>query len=152
MVSNVTPLMMNSILPLKGVSFYQDAIAKLRVGDIVDIAHDPKNPYDGNACVVKTQDNEIVGHIPAKLAPRLLATGASEWQGTVTELIDNTVRSVRVKIAPKEVDYDLVATTITGRIIGTWIEAEGDSVAILNQNGDRVLYPKNQVRCKKISL
>ena len=74
-------------LRVVGVSFHADAVARVRVGDRVLVAHEPDNSYDANACAVMVND-ELVGHAPKALAARMVSGQARAWTGTVTEVSD----------------------------------------------------------------
>lgn len=46
-----------------GESFYQDAIARCRAGDVVKLCLEPDNPHDPLAIAVRTMSGEKIGHI-----------------------------------------------------------------------------------------
>lgn len=60
-----------TILPIVGVSFYQDAIKAIEVGDPVLLYHDVDNEYDSNAVAAKSVGGELLGFLPRNLASRV---------------------------------------------------------------------------------
>ena len=81
----------NATIAVVGVSFYQEALAGVTVGDRVFLAHQQDNEYDNFAVVVKNASGATVGHLPRELAPRFSdparggQTGGT-WTGNVVEL------------------------------------------------------------------
>lgn len=50
---------------LVGEQFYQQAIARCQVGDIIDVSHERGNPVDPRAIVARRRDGgETIGYIP----------------------------------------------------------------------------------------
>jgi hypothetical protein len=91
------PLLLPAVLPVVGVSFHQDVVAGLRVGDVLDVFAEPENPYDSDACVF-LRDGEVVGHVPRALAGRLRRTG-SHWKARVEEVLPGDMAiGLRVRI------------------------------------------------------
>lgn len=86
------------VSPVKGVSFRPDAVALVEVGMAAFIEHDPNNQYDANACTVVVA-NQIIGHLPAQLAARLVGRGEGSWSGTVVEKIGKAdIVGIRVRV------------------------------------------------------
>lgn len=93
-----------AILPVVGVTFYQDVVSATHTGDQVILEHQPDNEYDTNAVVVRNAADKTLGHLPANLAPRFTnpnfgGTPGARWTATVTELThyENTV-GLRIKL------------------------------------------------------
>lgn len=86
------------VSPVKGVSFRPEAVALVEVGMPALIEHDPNNAYDANACTVVV-GNQVIGHLPAQLAARLVGRGEGSWSGTVVEKIGKAdIVGVRVRV------------------------------------------------------
>ena len=91
------PLLLPAVLPVVGVSFHQDVVAGLRVGDLLDVFAEPENPYDADACVF-LRGGEVVGHVPRALAGRLRRTG-SQWKARVEEVLPGDMAiGLRVRV------------------------------------------------------
>jgi hypothetical protein len=95
-------LLLPAVLPVAGVSFHQDVVAGLRVGDVLDVFAEPENPYDADACVF-LRDGEVVGHVPRALAGRLRRTG-SQWKACVEEVLPGDMAiGLRVRVLASEI-------------------------------------------------
>lgn len=80
-----------TIVPVVGVTFYQDAVRVMREGDSVTLSHDTGNEDDPNAMIVRNTNGETLGYLPKVLAPRFThpdsgGTVNVQWTGTVCEL------------------------------------------------------------------
>lgn len=83
---------------IRGVSFNQDSVSLARPGDRALVEHDPANPYDANACRVLV-NGELVGHLPAGLALRMVSGPDRAWDGEVDEVITgNHPTALRIRI------------------------------------------------------
>lgn len=73
-----------------GESFYQKAIAGLRVGEVVSLRHEPGNPHDERAVAVLDGDGQKIGHLPLDhwLKDALLDEG-KQPRATVAEIHDD---------------------------------------------------------------
>lgn len=49
-----------------GESNYQDAIKRCKVGEEVEVVHEPTNPHDNRALAVLSKRREVIGYIPRK--------------------------------------------------------------------------------------
>lgn len=98
MTTNPTrPLSLPAVVPVVGVSFHQDVVSTLRVGDVLRVLPEPENPYDAEACVVLA-GAETVGHVPRLLAPRLRMTGQA-WSAEVVEVLPGDMAvGIRVRL------------------------------------------------------
>jgi hypothetical protein len=74
------------VAPVRGVSFHQDVVCTAQIGQLAEIAADPANEYDPNACAVHIA-GELAGHLPRELAARLRATGEQRWDAEVVEVL-----------------------------------------------------------------
>lgn len=74
------------VAPVRGVSFHQDVVCTAQIGQPAEIAADPANEYDPNACAVRIA-GELAGHLPRELAARLRATGEQRWDAEVVEVL-----------------------------------------------------------------
>lgn len=75
-------------IPLVGVSFCPDGIAKIAEGRQVRVMPDPDNPHDPCSLRVTLMSGEPLGYLPAKLAHRLVtsATSPSAYLGRVAKV------------------------------------------------------------------
>jgi hypothetical protein len=110
----IRPLSLPAVVPVAGVSFHQDVVSTLRVGDVLRVLPEPENPYDAEACVVLA-GTETVGHISRALAPRLRLTG-NAWTAEVVELLPgNMAVGVRVRLRPLPVTDATAESTHVAR-------------------------------------
>ncbi len=79
------------LIGIVGESFYQDAIAALKVGDRVEFRHEPDNPHDQNAVAVVTGGGALIGYV--RRETRLQDAVASEG-ATPTATVSAIGRSV----------------------------------------------------------
>ena len=72
---------------IAGVSFYQDAVAQLSVGDYLELKREPENNHDSNAIAVHTEGGKQVGYLPRAVARRLSSRMDRGWEasGSVLE-------------------------------------------------------------------
>ena len=59
-------------IPINGCSFYRDAVKTIHEGMQIRVIPEPDNPHDPNALAVVTMQGQKLGHIPAKLAYRIV--------------------------------------------------------------------------------
>lgn len=97
----IRPLPLNTIVPLSGVSFRQDAVRGVVEFDEVRIRHDQDNAFDPNACAVTTLDGRDLGFIPKELAPRMSGPHpGGVWRARVEEVLRGDTWGLRVRIGP----------------------------------------------------
>ena len=86
------------VTSVSGVSFRPEAVALVRPGMVAHVRREPDSPYDPNACAVEV-NGQVVGHIPAAVAARLVSRAEDAWVGEIVEKIgtgDKTGLRVRV--------------------------------------------------------
>lgn len=157
------PLVLPAVVPVAGVSFHQDVVSTLKVGDVLRVLPEPENPYDAAACVVMT-DSEVVGHVPRTIAPRLRMTGSS-WLAEVVEVLPGDMAvGLRVKLSgspePEEVSPAPIAAlpqakslhpvlrevrARSGRRLGRYNGRSGDQVLVLTDDDRTVSFPASLV-------
>jgi len=103
---------------IRGVSFNQDSVSLARPGDRALIEHDPVNPYDANACRVLV-NGELVGHLPAGLALRMVSGPDRAWDGEVDEVITGnhpTALRIRITTARQSAAQPVVQPTVSAAV------------------------------------
>ena len=59
------------LLEVAGTRFHQEALAKLKMSDPVQLKREPLNPHDKNAIAVVGPGDEVLGYIPAIFAKEM---------------------------------------------------------------------------------
>lgn len=146
------PLTLPVVAPVAGVSFHQEAVAAVRVGDKVTVRHQADNSEDPDACAVLSSSGDMLGYLPRAIAPRLLLSGRSPFAGEVAEVLGSEgMRGLRVRLlapadsadaAPQKKECSTVEVlTCSGRSLGLLIGREGDLVRVSTPSGREVHYP-----------
>jgi hypothetical protein len=131
-----------------GVSWYQDAIIGLFVGDSVEVHHEPNNDRDANAMLITAAGRKI-GYLSRPMARRMAKEGIRSLSGTISEvsglvtlgvelLIDSAsegtsaapVRQVVVEETPVS-DGRTVRVRGSGRQVGTLIAHDRERGVVL---------------------
>jgi excisionase family DNA binding protein len=154
------------VVPVAGVSFRQDAVHRIRVGDPLVVRRDPLDPYDRQAVVIETAAGMMVGYLPRTLQSRAVA---DLYDAEVAEkLTAGDIVGVRVRLlrprtpvdpgiagddapeaqpAPVTVPEPVavrIVTTLTGRELGVFLGAEDDHV-LVGRDGTDAIYPARLV-------
>lgn len=174
------PLTPGSIVPLSGISRYQDAVKLVEVGQAVICTHTMTNPYDPYCVEVETLAGDQLGYIPTAngLNQRLVGTHQGGiWGGVVVEKLDeHETVGLRVQINKllryvegekwgaqhsghredittdnkENVQNTQLVYTISGRLLGTWLETTTSKTYFLTPNGKKNSYPKDIVTIKSV--
>lgn len=132
------------ITAVSGVSFYQDNLLTLKVGDKLDIISQPENPYDAAAKAVYHNGLQL-GYIPKILAQRFTDTNL---KGEIIYILRGELTGLRIRIflgAPINNNlvesksnngiFDiLVREKNTERILGFLVEKNDKIAAIKSKN------------------
>lgn len=132
------------ITALSGVSFYQDNLEKLRIGDKLDIIPQPENPYDPAAKAVYHNGLQL-GYIPKALAQRF---NGINLKGEIVYILKGQLTGLRVRIflespisnnlaesQPVNNVYDiLVRDKKTERVLGFLVEKDEKIAVIKSKN------------------
>jgi hypothetical protein len=86
-----------------GVSWHQDNVVQVEVGDPVHIYLEPENPYDANARRVDGTPG-ILGHLPKEVAARLAKEGVGEMSGVIVSRGGRDVAGLKIRISPTGAD------------------------------------------------
>lgn len=155
----MAPIRLPFVCPVAGVSLRQRVVLTLSVGDEVRIVHEKDNPHDPNAYRISTLDGRQIGYVPAKLAPRLAATGEA-FKGEVVELVGGRgAVGVRVKVTAPDLaagalrdveagrpEGRLVVVKSSGRVLGRYLgKAPSGKVLVESRTGAVVPYPADLV-------
>lgn len=159
------------VCPVAGVSYVQDEVAKVRLGQKVSVTRDVNNPHDPFACKV-TYKGAHVGYIPKTIAKRLCESAVSLWEGTITDVLKGEkLTGLRVRIhkgldaaeaPPAGIKADESDASVTpqrsqvyarsGRQLGMLVSIAGDKVIVETASGTKVPYPKDLVVHESPSL
>lgn len=155
----VQPMRYPFIVPVNGVSFRQDAALRVRRGDSVDIRRQPDNPHDPQAMAIfLSATGDHLGYMPAPLARRI---ADDHLVGHIDEVLGGATRGLRVKVtgvAAEEADSVPEGASLeshapaaasevftrSGRLLGTFVSAEGGKVTVATPAGE-VSYPEKVV-------
>lgn len=148
-----------------GISNYQQVAVKCSEGMVVEVRHEPDNPYDQNACRVVV-GGETLGYLPKLLAARLMRDGSKNWVGEVAAKHQGDVNiGVEVRILREEGDEDtlgaergmsaatagagerrVVVVKRSGRILGRLVRVERDARRVIVENESGTIpYPDGLV-------
>jgi hypothetical protein len=129
--------------PVRGVSFHPDTVAAVSNGDPVTFAHDPTNPHDACAVVVRDLAGSELGHLPAAVAARVVDTFGVHCRlsGEISEVVgtgEGQTRGLRVRVVD-QVSAPAGAADIvhspSGRVLGTFAGRDGDDVIVATGEG-----------------
>jgi hypothetical protein len=148
------------IVKVVGVSYHPGEVAQLAVDQAITVEHDPTNPFDSNACVVRTLGGAELGHVPAAVAARLIAERTERrWTGRVAEIYlgEHTGFTIRIeagsdvecgsKVPPNRAT-DVISVNVrskSGRVLGQLVRCESDKVVVINGSGIEFGYPRSLV-------
>lgn len=150
----IRPLSLPSgVFSVAGARFYQRHLAPLVAGTTLHVQHEPQNPHDPKACVVRDLRRQTVGYVPAVLAPRLLATSASVWTAEVVEVWDRVkgpgaaphpIHGIRIRILQRSdpPPAPRVVTTRHGRVLGYLVGEVAAELEVRTENGAFVVLPR----------
>jgi len=129
------------VCAVAGISFYQDNLENLSIGDKLDIIPQPENPYDPGALAVYKNGKQL-GYLPRKVAERfysLKITGEIIYilKGKLTGLRirlflsqDNIINSNNISTS----DEILVRDKRNNRILGFLISKDSGLAHIKSKN------------------
>lgn len=158
------------VVPVRGVSFHQDVVRAVEVGQVLEVVAEPDNEFDANACVVRT-GGEVLGHLPREIACRLRHTGDLCWHAEVVEVLHGSkATGLRIRLlapvasqprevalpasseeqarsvgAPSVVPEERTVLARSGRRLGLLIGAADGSVTVRTDDGRTVSYPETLV-------
>ena len=95
------PLPRGSVIAVSGVSFRQDQVQCMSVGDQITFEHDFSNPHDQQAVRILNTEGSLLGYVPAKggIAARLAGTQQGGiWSGEVNEVLVGQTYGLRVRL------------------------------------------------------
>ena len=132
------------ITAVSGVSFYQDNLLSLKIGDKLDIIPQPENPYDPAAKAVYYNGLQL-GYIPKILAQRV---NGINLKGEIVYILRGELTGLRIRIfletpisntfvesKPNNVIFDiLVRERNTERILGFLVEKNEKIAVIKSKN------------------
>lgn len=142
-----------------GVSWHQEAIASVRVGDEVEIRPDPLNPHDANARVVISAKGTL-GHLSRAVAARLAKEHPGVLRGVVVERLGLVTTGLRINVISEdaapvgavassnevadvpEVDLSgasVVSVRASGRILGRLVREDLEGVHVLLDDGGEIV-------------
>lgn len=105
-----------AVTAVSGVSFRQAELREVVEGDVVIVETDDDNPHDDNAVKVTTADGVLLGFVPKALAPRLRATGATQWPARIKEVLRGDTWGLRVEIHPAGAQVSSAKTRLADAI------------------------------------
>jgi hypothetical protein len=155
------PIPLPAVVPVRGVSFHQDAVRSVTVGQLLDVEADPANEYDANACAVMC-GGELLGHLPKEFAARLRSTGDRSWVAEVQEVLRGSkATGLRIRLlrtvaelehpspaAPEKAVITSSAREVrakSGRPLGSLLDVLDEQVLVRTPDGRDVLYPQSLV-------
>jgi hypothetical protein len=159
-VAGMNPLSLPFTCVVRGVAFRQQDVILCAVGDPVRIVREPDNPEDVNACAVYGSRREMLGYIPAKVALRLAAGGATAWRGRITDVRPGDVWGLDVYVesevpttppvpaaAPEPVEQEPAPQVFSRsqRLLGRLERRDGDTVYVRDPSGRTVPFPASLI-------
>jgi hypothetical protein len=147
-----------------GVSWHQEAISLVKIGDEIEVRPDPLNPHDANARVVMSSHGPL-GHLSRALAGRLAGEHPGVLHGVVVERLGTVTTGLRLNIVsedavlrdestpskePTVVAVDLhgsmvVSVRASGRVLGRFVSQGEDGVRVLLDDGGEVVLGSDVV-------
>lgn len=130
------------VVPVRGVSFHQDLVRTVTVGQPLEVVAEPGNEFDANACAVRV-GGEILGHLPREIACRLRSEGHLCWRAEVVEVLHGSkATGLRIKLlspaAPTPSSPALVETPADPPVDRADHAAEKDAVTVSARSGRRL--------------
>jgi hypothetical protein len=149
------------ISPVTGVTFYSDALAKVKEGMVAELYHDKANEFDSNAVAVKVSGNQV-GFLPKELARRVVQSGGEFWSGVIVNVlkshngiglrlsVDHQSEPLQNEVLLENIEPKSIIDTLvelvdvkakSGRLLGTLISKDSTHTKVLTPQGREVLYP-----------
>ena len=101
------------ISPVTGVTFYTEALGRVKEGMVAELYHDKGNSYDSNAVAVKILGNQV-GFLPKELAKRVVLSGGEFWSGVVVNVLkSHNGIGLRLSVTHPSKVQDLTPTSIS---------------------------------------
>ncbi len=152
-----------------GISNYQQAAARCKVGDRVEVKREAGNPYDQNAYIVLLA-GECLGYLPRALAKRIVEEGGLDLEAEIAEKYDGKATigvEILVKGASRDGEHQehadlggvapsaatavgpkarIVVAKRSGRVLGELTQIDRESRRVYVQsNGTEISYPDGLV-------
>jgi hypothetical protein len=140
-----------------GVSWHQETIASVKIGDEVEIRPDPLNPHDVNARVVMSAKGAL-GHLSRAVAARLAKDHPGVLHGVIVERLGTVTTGLRLNVTSEDVvapvappnepvgvpEVDLsgasvVSVRASGRVLGRLVREDLEGVHVLLDDGGEVV-------------
>lgn len=156
-VNSVSTLRFPIELSVVGVSWHQETIMLVGVGDEVRVEREPLNAFDPLARVVSTRWG-IVGHLAAPVAARLEKEGVGTLIGEVVRREGRGTIGLKILVSEEIEEYKLVnnpgqGNTPTeevrlrgsGRVLGVHNGEQNGVVEVVTDNEGSFFVPKNLI-------
>lgn len=129
------------VCAVAGISFYQDNLDDLSIGDKLDIVPQPENPYDPGALAVYRNGKQL-GYLPKKVAERL---NTLTFSGEIVFILKGKLTGLRIRlfvspnnlkssVNPIQLNDILVRDKKNNRILGFLINKENGLAYIKSKN------------------
>lgn len=129
------------VCAVAGISFYQDNLDNLSIGDRLDIIPQPENPYDPGALAVYKNGKQL-GYLPRKVAERF---NSLKITGEIIYILKGKLTGLRIRLFLKEdnmtnsniastSDEILVRDKRNNRILGFLISKDNGLAHIKSKN------------------
>jgi len=129
------------VCAVSGISFYQDNLDDLSIGDKLDIVPQPENPYDPGALAVYRNGKQL-GYLPKKVAERF---NTLTFSGEIVYILKGKLTGLRIRLFvsqnnlktslnPRQLNDVLVRDKKNNRILGFLINKENGLAYIKSKN------------------
>lgn len=112
------------VCAVAGISFYQDNLDNLSIGDKLDIIPQPENPYDPGALAVYKNGKQL-GYLPRKVAERFNSLRIS---GEVIYILKGQLTGLRIRLF---LDQD--------NITKSKVNSLSDEILVRDKRNNRIL-------------
>jgi hypothetical protein len=112
------------VCAVAGISFYQDNLDNLSIGDKLDIIPQPENPYDPGALAVYKNGKQL-GYLPRKVAERFNSLRIS---GEVIYILKGKLTGLRIRLF---LDQDNITKSKVNSI--------SDEILVRDKRNNRIL-------------
>jgi hypothetical protein len=129
------------VCAVAGISFYQDNLDNLSIGDKLDIIPQPENPYDPGALAVYKNGKQL-GYLPRKVAERF---NSLKITGEIIYILKGKLTGLRIRLFLRQdnmtnsnitstSDEILVRDKRNNRILGFLISKDNGLAHIKSKN------------------